>query len=149
MALTKKQLKEIEDLINRRFLSFTFEALGEEALSEVEINLLRRKGLLRPGTRHMTGDAYTLGKIAALIDRRSMRSVSYDEVLRAAKKMTGRTGVEKKAMLHATEHAGIYIKGLKDSMLKDVAAVTTRHRGGLPFVESERWCLRRLARERP
>ena len=129
MALTKRQLKEIEDLINRRFLSFTFEALGEEALSESEVALLRRKGLLRPGTRHMTGDAYTLGKIAALVDRRSMRSVSYDEVLRAAKRMVPRTSVEKRAMQHAAEHAGIYIKGLRDSMLRDVSAVATRHRG--------------------
>jgi hypothetical protein len=124
--LTKRQLKRIEEIIKKRFLVFTYETLGEDALSEEELDLLKRTGLLRESVRNFVGDAYTLGKIAALVERETARAVSYDDVLRIAKKMQIQTGVEKKAVQYAKEHAGEYIKGLRDDMIKEVRASSAR-----------------------
>ena len=39
--LTKKQLKQIEEIIKKRFLRFSFESLGEAALTEEELKILQ------------------------------------------------------------------------------------------------------------
>jgi len=130
MPLTKKQLSEIEELINDRFLAFTFEAIGTDALTSSEIAKLKRKGLLRESVRSMVGDAYTLGKVAALVDRRRVRTVNYEEVRKLAKRMKiPQTGVEKKAIEYASSHAGEYIRGLRDNMVRDTRALTARRSG--------------------
>jgi len=129
MPLTKKQLQKIEELIEERFLAFTYRSLGKRALTEAEIERLKRKGLLRGTTRHLTADAYTLGKVVALVERGRTRGLSFEDTLKITKKMTPRTGVEKKAIEFATDHAGVYIKGLKDSMVRDTRALAARGSG--------------------
>jgi len=129
MPLSEKQLNEIEEIIKKRYLSFMYEALGDSVLTDAELNLLKKKGLIKESTKKMIGDAHALGKIAALVDRRRMRRVTYDEVLRAAKRMTGQTSIEKKAIKYATENAGQYITGLRDEMVRDARAFSARHSG--------------------
>lgn len=129
MPLTKKQLSEIEALVEDRFLRFSFEALGRGALSEAEIRKLQGKLLLRSSVRSMIGDAYVLGKIAALVDRRRTKTVTFKEVEKLAGKMLPMTDVEKKAIEYASAHAGEYIRGLRDNMVRDTRALSARHSG--------------------
>jgi len=124
--LTKEQLKQIEDIIRRRFSSFTFEALGSQALSDAEIRALKAAGLLRQNTRNMVGDSYTLGKIVALFKRNEARGIPFDEILKRASKMLPTTRVEEQAIRWAKEHAGQYIQGLSDDMVRDVRGAVAR-----------------------
>lgn len=126
MPLTKKELKAIEEIINRRMITFTHEALGEKALTEEEINMLKRAGLIRSNVKNMSADPFILGKIVSLLDERE--DITYKNVLNASRKIP-LTNVEEKAIQFAQEHAGTYIKGLRDDMLKDVSAITTRMSG--------------------
>lgn len=116
-------------MINKRFLSFTYESLGERALSVSEINTLKRAGLLRESTRHLTADPSILGKIVALLPRKRAKSLTYDQVSKIAKQMTPLTSVEKRAIEFASDKAGEYIKGLKDDMIKDVGVSAVRSEG--------------------
>lgn len=124
--LTKKQLQAIEEVIRKRFLAFTHEALGEAVLTPAEVRALRTAGLLRKQTRNMVGDSYTLGKIVALINRGEAKKMSFEDVLKRAKKMSPTTALEKQAAKWATDHAAQYIQGVRDDMLKDVRATTAR-----------------------
>jgi len=126
MPLTKKELDTIQNIIRKRFLGLTYEALGEKVLSSSEISELKRAGLLRPSVKHMMGDPYLLGKIIALLPPTTARTLSYKDVLTASKKMLPLTGVEKKAIDYATDHAGQYIRGIMNSVLKDTTALTAR-----------------------
>jgi hypothetical protein len=55
-----------------------------------------------------------------------------------AKRMTPTTAVEKKMIQFATDHAGEYIKGLRDDMVKEVKASATRTgRSALRAVQDE------------
>lgn len=123
--LTKTQLKKIEEIVRKRVLAFKFEALGERALTSEEIDQLKRAGLLRPSVRSFTGDAYTLGKIAARIDREISRGVSYDQVLKMARKIP-MTTVEKKAIDFAKDHAGEYITKIGDDMVREIRGESAR-----------------------
>lgn len=125
--LTKTQLKKIEEIIKKRFLVFTLEAVGEKHLSNEELNLLKEAGLLNPGTRSFVGDAHTLGRIAALMPKRDgAAALTYDQVLKAAKKLKSMTKNEKAAINWAEAHVGQYIKGLRDDMVKEVSASAAR-----------------------
>ncbi|NBW99774.1 hypothetical protein EBR03_09415 [bacterium] len=124
--LTKEQLKQIEDIIRRRFSSFTFEALGKQALSQSEIRVLQQAGLLRPNIRNMVGDSYTLGKIAALFKRKEAKNLTFQQILERASEMKPLTGVEEQAIRWAAEHAGQYIQGLSDDMVRDVRGAVAR-----------------------
>jgi hypothetical protein len=124
--LTKRQLKQIEEIISKRFLAFTYEALGSRALTEDELRQLKDAGLLRESVRTFTSDSYTLGKVVALIDRATAEGLSYEDAFRMAKKMTPTTDVERKMIQYANDHAGEYIKGLRDDMVKEVKASATR-----------------------
>jgi hypothetical protein len=126
MALTKKQIKTIQEIIDRRFLSFTYEALGDSVLTSDELDKLKRAGLIRSNVRNMVADAHTLGKVMALLPISERAGTNFDSVLRAAKKMKPMTGVEKQAVEYAKEKAGVYIKGLKDDMIRRVTAETAR-----------------------
>ena len=126
MALTKAELKQIEEIINRRFLGFTYEALGDVPLTEDELKKLRASGLLKDNVRSFVGDPVALGKIAALVPKSSIKDLDYNSVLRMAKNMAPTTEVEKRSIEYARAHAGEYIKGIKDMMLRDVKAVTSR-----------------------
>ena len=129
MPLSKEQLAQIEDIINHRVLHFTFNALGKHALTEKEIAFLRRKGLLKRGVKHFTGDAYSLGLIAAIAPKHA-KDLTFEQVRQAALKMNvPRTEIEKRAIAYASEHAGEYIKGLKDSMLKTINTTVARSKG--------------------
>lgn len=124
--LTKTQLKKIEEAIKKRFVVFTYEALGEEALSEDEIKELQKLGLLRANARHFVGDAYTLGRISKLIKHADLKDMSFNQVMETAKKLKPTTGVERKAMDWASNHAGQYIRGIGDDISKEIGAATSR-----------------------
>ena len=126
--LTKKQLKQISDIIHRRFLSFTYETLGERALTSDEIAELKRVGLIRDSVRSLTGDGYTIGRVVAALDRTDARGLDFDEILRAARKIP-QTQVETQMIEWASAHAGEYIKGISDDMVKEVGATSAREVG--------------------
>ena len=126
--LTKKQLKQIAEIINRRFLAFRYEALGERALTDDEIRELKRIGLLRDSTRSMIADGYAIGRVAASLDRMDARRMSFDDVLKAAKKLP-KTKVEEQMANWASTHAGEYIQGISDDMVKEVSASSAREVG--------------------
>lgn len=125
MALTKEQLKKIEEIIKRRFIALTYEALGERALTEEEIELLKKHGLLHHSTRHFTGDAYTLGRVVSGLDKAIARKITYEKALAAGSKLPI-TAVEKRAMEFAADHAGQYIRGIGAEIAKDVVTAGTR-----------------------
>ena len=129
MPLTKKQLKQIEEIIKRRFLAFTYDAVGERSLTSAEISRLHSAGIISERVRDFSGDPYTLGKIVALVEAEGVRAITYDNVLKIASKMTPLTGVEQKAIEYASEHAGQYMRGLMDDMVKDTTALTARFKG--------------------
>jgi hypothetical protein len=125
--LTKAQLEEIERIIRQRMLALSYEALGERALTEDEIAELKRVGLIRENVRHLTADPYTIGKVIALTDRDTARTLGFGEIMSMAKEIkVPPTAVEKKAMEYAEEHAGQYIKGITDDMVKEVRVAATR-----------------------
>lgn len=124
--LTKEQLKKIEDIIRRRFTSFTFEALGSKALSESEIKLLKQAGLLRESARNLIGDSYVLGKITALFKRNEAKGLGFKQILDRASNMAPMSRVEEQAIRWAQEHAGQYIQGLSDDMVRDVRGAVAR-----------------------
>jgi hypothetical protein len=123
--LTKRQLKQIEEIIRRRFLAFTYEALGERALSEEEIAELKRIGLLRGSVRSMVADGYTIGKVVSALEHEDARAMGFDEILAAAKKIPT-TAVEKQMIEWSSSHAGEYIKGISDSMVKEIRGTAAR-----------------------
>lgn len=126
--LTKKQLKQIEEIIKNRFLSFTYEAIGERALTSEEIDILKNAGLIRSSVRNMIGDSYILGKVVALMKRESARGLTFNEVLELAGRVK-MTGIEREAMNWASNHAGQYIKGLSDDMIRETTAEIARRSG--------------------
>ena len=126
MSLTKKQLESLVKEIHKKFIKFRYEALGERALTEEEISLLTGAGLLRRGVRHMVLDPSILGKLVALLPP-SRRRMTYGELLDAAKRLEPElSGVEKKAIEYATEHAGEFIRGIEDIAVKATRTATTR-----------------------
>ena len=128
--LTKEQLKKLEKVIRQRFLALQWEMFGERALTVSEIKELKQVGLLRPTVRNFTGDAYTLGKIAGLMDRSVAAGLTYEQAMKQASKLLpGLTKVEIAAIDWASEHAGQYITGLSDDMVKEVRAATARSSG--------------------
>lgn len=124
--LTKAQLKRIEEIIRKRFLVFTYENLGEKALTEEELDELKRSGLLRPGVRDFVGDSHTLGRIAKLVGASSASTLGYDDVLKRAKKLKPITAVERKMIDWSRSNAAQYIRGLRDDMVKEVGAASSR-----------------------
>jgi len=125
--LTKSQIRKIQEIIKRRFLAFTYEALGERALTKDEIKLLKRAGLLRSSVKNMIGDPYVLGKIVAITDRKRGRELDYKTVLKLVEKNAKpMTQVERLAIDYAKDHAGQYIQGIGDAMAKDAAGIVAR-----------------------
>lgn len=130
MALTPKQLRQIQEIIRKRMLRFTYDVLGDRALTSEELKTLKDAGLLSRGTRAFIGDAHLLGKVAALIPYSERGRLSYDAALKSAKAMRfSLTDVEKKAIEYAESSAGEYIKGLTNDMVRDANALTARAAG--------------------
>lgn len=127
MALTKEQFERVMDAIKKRFASFTYESLGTRALTEDEIKTLVRAKLLRPSVRNMVADPYIFGKITAVMPLLSRERLTEKDVIRAVQK-TPLTKVERAAIDYATDHAGTYIKGIRDMMLKDAEGAASRAR---------------------
>jgi hypothetical protein len=119
MALTKRQLDKILKIINDRVLGFTYEALGERALTSEEITNLKRLGLLTETTRHMIADPIALGRLTALLPPSASHGITYGDVERMIPR-EALTDVERKMVRYASESAGEYIKGIKDRMVRDV-----------------------------
>lgn len=128
MPLTERQITAIQKIIKNRFLGLTYEALGERALSTAELNALKAAGLVEDATKHLVADPYVLGKIVAVLPP-SARTLSYDQVLRAAQKLLPTTEREKKAMEYAIDHAGAHIRGVMDMTLRDSTAAIAATRG--------------------
>jgi len=126
--LTKRQLKQIEEIINRRFLAFRYENLGERNLTPAEIDQLKRAGILRSSVRNFSGDAYALGRIINQVGSTEAISLSFDELKKMVTKMP-KTSVEERAIEFANDHAGEYIKGIADDLIKDVRSTSVRKTG--------------------
>lgn len=129
MALTKKQLTKILEIIKTHYNGFIFEALGERELTASEISTLTDMGLLRAGTRHMIADPISIGRLIALVPVSARAGLTYEKALTEAKKVLPRTKVEEKAIEYATNHAGTHIKGIRDMTLRDVEAASARSSG--------------------
>jgi hypothetical protein len=99
--------------------------LGKRALTDAEIAELKTSGLLPSHIRAFIADAHTIGKIAATLGPTTARTLTYEQILDMAKKMK-QSGVEEKAIQYATDHAGQYIKGLEDDIVKDVMLAATK-----------------------
>jgi hypothetical protein len=127
MALTKEQFERVMEAIKKRFASFTYQALGSRALTEDEIKTLVRAGILKPSVRHMVADPYIFGKITAVMPLISRERLTESDILRVVQK-TPMTEVERSAVAYATDHAGTYIKGIRDMVLKDAEAASSRAR---------------------
>lgn len=125
MALTKAQLKKIEEIISRRMLGFTYEAVGSRAFTDSEIANLKSLGLLRSTTRSFIGDPMLLGKIVALIPPSRRVDFSFEELMRMAKKAGPLSAVERKMIQYAEERAGEYIKGIATMTMRDVKAASS------------------------
>lgn len=123
--LTKRQLKQIEEMIKRRFLAFRYENLGERNLTADEIDQLKRAGILRSSVRNFSGDAYALGRIINQVGTSSATSLGFDEVKQIATKMP-MSSVEEKAIEFANDHAGEYIQGIGDDLVRDIRAASAR-----------------------
>lgn len=128
MPLNERQITAIQNIIKNRFLGLTYEALGERALTTAELNALKAAGLIEESTKHLIADPHVLGKIVAVLPS-GARTLSYDQVLRAAQKMVPTTDREKKAMEYAIDHAGANIRGVMDMTLRDTTAVIAATRG--------------------
>jgi hypothetical protein len=124
--LTKAQLLKIEKVIRKRFRAFSLKTLGKRALTDEEIAELKSSGLLPSHVREFIADAHAIGKIAATLGPATARTLTYEQVLEMAKKFKKTTGVEEKAIQYATDHAGQYIKGIEDDMVKDVVLAATK-----------------------
>jgi len=125
MALTKKQLEQITKIINDRILSFMHESLGPRVLSHIEIKQLRDAGLLRGGVRNLIADPNKIGRILSLIPVEARAGLTMKQAEKFVKKLLPQTEVEKRSIEYAQDHAGEYIRGLKDSMIKDARTVIT------------------------
>jgi hypothetical protein len=129
MGLSKRQLEQVLEAIQKRFNGFVFEAVGEHALTPAEISQLQRLGLLKDSVRNMIADPITVGRLIALIPPARRAALTLDEALAAAKKVLPQTAVETKAIQYAQEHAGTYIKGIRDMVLRDTTAASSRASG--------------------
>lgn len=129
MALSKTQLEQVLDAIKRHFNGFVFEAIGERALLPSEIAQLQRLGLLKDSVRNMIADPIAVGRLVALVPPTRRAALTLDEALHAAKQILPLTPVEKKAIEFAQEHAGIYISGIRDMVLRDTSAASSRASG--------------------
>jgi len=126
MALTKAQISKIQELIRRRFLAFTYEAVGERALTRSEIRELKRLGLIRDSVRNMVADPYILGKVVSTVERGRVRDVSLERILKLFGSTDKLGPVEKQAIKYAQDHAGQYIRGIGDALVKEVGATAAR-----------------------
>lgn len=129
MPLTKKQLKKIETIIKDRFLGLSYEMFGDRALTTAEINRLKRAGLLRSSVRSFTGDAYTLGRVASMIDHKKALGLTYEQVLERAKDFVPVTGVEKAAIDWARDNAGLNVTKISDAMVGDITSASHKVSG--------------------
>ena len=128
MALTKTQLDKVLEAIKRHFNSFTYEAIGERALTTAELDSLKSLGLARESVRNLVADPIAVGRLIALVPPSTRRSLSLDEVLKRAKEVLPQTAVERRAIEYAQEHAGTYITGIRDMTVRDATAATARSR---------------------
>lgn len=126
--LTKKKLKEIEDIIKKRFIAFRYEHLAERNLTAAELEQLKTAGILRSSVRNFSGDAFALGKIVGAVGEKEAVSLGFDELVQMVTKIP-QTTVETKAIAFANEHAGEYIQGIADLMIKDVRTSAARATG--------------------
>lgn len=125
MALTRAQVERILESISHRFRSFSFNALGPRALTREELEALASAGIVRSSVRHMIADPVVLGRVAALLPL-SARSGLDVSAVEAALSRTPITDVERSMIDYATDHAGTYISGIRDMMLRDVEGAAAR-----------------------
>ena len=125
MPITKTQLEQIAEIVRRRFRTFSYEALGPRALTPMELAQLQAAGVVRESVRNLVFDSALLGKLTALLPPSARREVTYDTVLSAAEHLP-MTPIEQAAVDYATDHAGEYIRGIGDMMVRDVSAITAR-----------------------
>lgn len=125
MPLSKAQVERILESIASRFRTFSYEALGPRALTRDELEALSRAGIVRSSVRHMIADPVVLGRVAALLPLSARAGLDFSAV-EAALSRAPMTDVERSMIDFATDHAGTYISGIKDMMLRDVEGAASR-----------------------
>jgi hypothetical protein len=125
MALTKKQLETIIEIIDRRMLTFMSNTLGPKVLTEAELRKLKDAGLLRETVRHMAVDPVQYGRVIALLPEEIRSKLTKDDIDALVRKLKPMTGVEKRAIEYAADNVGTHIRGLRDAMVKDVTTVVS------------------------
>jgi len=108
-------------------MGFSHEALGPRALTNDEMETLRRAGVLKAGTRNMVADPAAFGRLTAMLPLSATARITYEDLKRMVREgAVAQTGVETAAIEYAQEHAGEYIRGLRDSMVRDARAGRSR-----------------------
>jgi len=120
MPITKKQLNQILDAIEKRMLTFSVDVIGEVSLSPEELRRLKSFGIIRKNVKNMVVDATNYGRLVALLPESIRGKLSLSDIEKMSSKLKPMTDVEKNAIEYSKIHSGEYIKGLKDTMLKDV-----------------------------
>jgi uncharacterized protein YjiS (DUF1127 family) len=125
MALTKRQLEEIIDIIDRHMLTFMSDTLGPKVLSTLELRKLKDAGLLREAVRHMAVDPVQYGRVVALLPEEIRSKLTKDDIAALVRKLKPLTEVEKQSIEYAANNAGAHIRGLRDAMVRDVTTITS------------------------
>jgi hypothetical protein len=120
MALTKKQLDEIIAIIDRHMLTIMADVVGDRAMTPDEIQKMKDFGLLKENVRHMTIDPVQYGRVVALLPEDIRKKLSKADIEKMIKKLKPTTDTERAAMEYASNNVGEHIRGLRDSMVKDV-----------------------------
>jgi len=123
MALTKKQLDEIMAIIDRHMLTFMADVVGDRAMTPDEIQKMKDFGLLKENVKHMIIDPVQYGRVVALLPEDIRKKLSKADIEKMIRKLKPTTDTERAAMEYATNNVGEHIRGLKDSMVKDVRTV--------------------------
>jgi len=125
MSLTKKQLDEVINIIDRHMLTFMATAVGEQHLTPDEIRKLKDLGLLRESVGKMVVDPAQYGRLVALLPEDVRKKLSKVDIEKMIRKLKPMTDTERAAIEYASNNIGEHIRGLKDSMLKDVRTVVS------------------------
>lgn len=125
MALTKKQLETIIDIIDRHMLTFMSDTLGPKVLTEAELRKLKDAGLLRETVKNMAVDPVQYGRVVALLPEEIRSKLTKDDIDEMVRKLKPLTTTERRAIEYAANNAGTHIRGLRDAMVKDVTTTVS------------------------
>ena len=124
-TLTPDQLQEIRDIINRHHTALIARAVGEEALSSKERQLLEDAGMLQPGLGTIE-DAYLVGHMMGLLESDESRSMGYQQFRDYARENPmPLTADERRALQAAKRAAAQNIRNLSDRVNETTGKIIT------------------------